>query len=109
MKTLKNSRDLIRQNEKVAKNPQKHDVNLQKNSTLYFQVGLIVCLFFTLGLFEMKFEVHAQNYMDYPPLEEPDNYNTKHKFLKQASKDFNLDYRIKYSIFQHQINFSLFL
>ncbi|WP_345004210.1 energy transducer TonB [Snuella lapsa] len=35
---------------------QKHDANLQKNSTLYFQVGLIVCLLFSYGLLEMKFE-----------------------------------------------------
>ena len=35
---------------------QKHDANLQKNSTLYFQVGLILCLLGTFALFEMQFE-----------------------------------------------------
>ncbi|MFD1062322.1 energy transducer TonB [Winogradskyella litorisediminis] len=34
---------------------QKHEVNLQKNSTLYFQVGLILCLLGTFFLFEMQF------------------------------------------------------
>ncbi len=34
---------------------QKHDANLQKNSTIYFQVGLILCLLATYGLFEMQF------------------------------------------------------
>lgn len=55
MRNLKDSRSLIRQNES-AKKSKKHDANLQKNSTLYFQVGLIVCLLVTYGLFEMKFE-----------------------------------------------------
>lgn len=39
------------------KTSQKHDVNLQKNSTLYFQVGLILTLLAVYGIFEMQFEV----------------------------------------------------
>ncbi|SHG68726.1 energy transducer TonB [Winogradskyella jejuensis] len=38
---------------------QKHEVNLQKNSTLYFQIGLILCLLGTFALFEMQFESKA--------------------------------------------------
>ncbi|MDO5988338.1 energy transducer TonB [Flavivirga amylovorans] len=38
------------------KKSQKHDANLQKNTTLYFQIGLIVCLLAAFGLLEMKFE-----------------------------------------------------
>ncbi|MEP1488138.1 MAG: energy transducer TonB [Algibacter sp.] len=38
------------------KKSQKHDANLQKNSTLYFQIGLIVCLLAAYGLLEMRFE-----------------------------------------------------
>ncbi|GGI56564.1 energy transducer TonB [Winogradskyella haliclonae] len=38
---------------------QKHEVNLQKNSTLYFQIGLILCLLGTFALFEMEFESKA--------------------------------------------------
>ncbi|MFD2822213.1 energy transducer TonB [Lacinutrix iliipiscaria] len=56
MKNQKNSRDLIRQNEVNTKTSQKHEANLQKNSTLYFQVGLIVCLLFSYGLLEMEFK-----------------------------------------------------
>ncbi len=41
-----------------AKKPQKHDANLQKNSTLYFQIGLILCLLGTYALFEMQFQEH---------------------------------------------------
>ncbi|SDG59230.1 energy transducer TonB [Winogradskyella thalassocola] len=39
-----------------AKKSQKHDANLQKNSSLYFQIGLILCLLGTYALFEMKFQ-----------------------------------------------------
>tara|TARA_R110001583_G_scaffold54633_3_gene166935 strand:- start:1061 stop:1846 length:786 start_codon:yes stop_codon:yes gene_type:complete len=52
----KKTHELIRQNEQIVKKSQKHDANLQKNSTLYFQVGLIVCLLAVFGLFEMAFE-----------------------------------------------------
>ncbi|WP_053992951.1 energy transducer TonB [Mangrovimonas sp. TPBH4] len=45
----------------VAKS-QKHDVNLQKNSTLYFQIGLILCLLGVYGLFEMEFETKIPKY-----------------------------------------------
>ncbi|WP_298237704.1 energy transducer TonB [uncultured Algibacter sp.] len=72
MNTSKKSRELIRQNEQIAKKPQKHDANLQKNSTLYFQIGLIVCLLFTYGLFEMNFESTIPKYADLPPLDEPE-------------------------------------
>jgi len=55
MSTPKKSHDTIRQNGQVVQKSQKHDANLQKNSTLYFQVGLIVCLLAAYGLLEMKF------------------------------------------------------
>ncbi|MFI1744434.1 energy transducer TonB [Thalassobellus sediminis] len=51
------------------KKSQKHDANLQKNSTLYFQVGLIVCLLAAYGLLEMKFETRISKYGDLPPIE----------------------------------------
>ncbi len=56
MKHSQESRNLVRQNEKVAQKSQKHDVNLQKNSTLYFQVGLILCLLGSYAGLEMRFE-----------------------------------------------------
>jgi protein TonB len=39
-----------------VKKTHKHEANLQKNSSLYFQIGLILCLLATYGLFEMQFE-----------------------------------------------------
>ncbi|MGY0393501.1 energy transducer TonB [Bizionia sp. KMM 8389] len=39
----------------------KHAVNLQKNATIYFQVGLIICLLFAYGLLEMQFETVKQS------------------------------------------------
>ncbi|WOD42093.1 energy transducer TonB [Hwangdonia lutea] len=56
MSHLKKNHELIRQNEQTVKKSQKHDANLQKNSIIYFQIGLIVCLLGAYGLFEMKFE-----------------------------------------------------
>lgn len=56
MKNLKNSRSIAGQSNAQVRKSQKHDANLQKNSTLYFQIGLILCLLGTYGLFEMKFE-----------------------------------------------------
>lgn len=39
-----------------VKKSQKHDANLQKNSSLYFQIGLILCLLGSYALFEMQFQ-----------------------------------------------------
>ena len=55
MNFSKKNHELIRQNEETVRKSQKHEVNLQKNSTLYFQIGLILCLLFAYGLLEMKF------------------------------------------------------
>ncbi|MCB0444317.1 MAG: hypothetical protein KDC68_01405, partial [Gelidibacter sp.] len=60
MKKLKNTSRIPDQSNASIVKPQKHDANLQKNSAVYFQVGLILCLLVTYGLFEMKFE--EQNY-----------------------------------------------
>ncbi|WP_158293233.1 energy transducer TonB [Tamlana fucoidanivorans] len=49
------------------KKAQKHEVNLQKNSTLYFQIGVIICLLSTFGLLEMK--VETKGVVESPPLE----------------------------------------
>jgi protein TonB len=56
MKNFKNTSSIAGQSNTNLAKPQKHDANLQKNSTLYFQVGLIVCLLVTYGLLEMQFE-----------------------------------------------------
>ncbi|WP_282133953.1 energy transducer TonB [Seonamhaeicola maritimus] len=71
MRNRKDSHGLIRQNEYSVKKSQKHDANLQKNSTFYFQVGLIVCLLVTYGLFEMNFETRKIEVASLPPIEEP--------------------------------------
>lgn len=56
MKNQKDFRDPVGNYGEFDKKPQKQDVNLQKNTTLYFQLGLIICLLITYGLLEMKFE-----------------------------------------------------
>lgn len=52
----KKTHEPIRQNEVNVKKSQKHETNLRKNSSLYFQMGLIICLITAYGLLEMKFE-----------------------------------------------------
>lgn len=56
MSNPKKTHEPIRQNGEIVKKSQKHDANLRKNSSLYFQIGLIVCLLAAYGLLEMKFE-----------------------------------------------------
>ncbi|MBU2940067.1 hypothetical protein KO494_11005 [Lacinutrix sp. C3R15] len=61
MRNQMKSHDLNGQKEENVKNSQKHDANLQKNTTIYFQVGLIVCLLFSYVLLEMEFA--SKNYV----------------------------------------------
>ena len=56
MKKPNHGYNIIRQNDKNVTTSQKHDLNLQKNTTLYFQIGLILCLLAVFGLLEMRFE-----------------------------------------------------
>jgi len=56
MKNSKKNLNTAGQSTTEAKKSHKHDANLQKNSTLYFQIGLILCLLATYGLFEMQFQ-----------------------------------------------------
>ncbi len=71
MRNQKNSHELIRQNEQIVKKSQKHEANLQKNSTLYFQIGLIVCLLVAFGLLEMKFETTIPSISEVLPPDGP--------------------------------------
>lgn len=60
------------QSDKIVKKSQKHDANLQKNSTLYFQIGLILVLLMVHGLFEMQFETKSPEIAYHAP----PNYET---------------------------------
>ncbi len=81
MNFSKKNHELVRQNEKNVKKSQKHDVNLQKNSTLYFQIGLILCLLATYFLMDMKFLTSDYTF-DPPPLD------------IDVAEVYNLDYKI---------------
>lgn len=74
MNTSKKSGYLIRQNGEVIKKSKKYDTNLQKNSVLFFQVGLIVCLLAAHGLLEMKFE-KPDDFVYAPPPIHDDEFN----------------------------------
>nr|WP_321243645.1 energy transducer TonB [uncultured Psychroserpens sp.] len=56
MKDFKKSHDIAGQSNTKVQKSHKHDANLQKNSSLYFQIGLILCLLGTYAMFEMQFE-----------------------------------------------------
>ncbi|WP_299109292.1 energy transducer TonB [uncultured Winogradskyella sp.] len=64
MKNSKKDFGFAGQSTTEAKKPQKHDANLQKNSTLYFQIGLILCLLGTYALFEMQFQEKKINIIE---------------------------------------------
>ena len=55
MKNSKKNTNSAGQNTTGVRKSRKHDANLQKNSTLYFQIGLILCLLGTYSLLEMQF------------------------------------------------------
>ncbi|MCC1483009.1 energy transducer TonB [Winogradskyella immobilis] len=65
MKNLIQNNSNADQSRTEVRKSQKHDANLQKNSTLYFQVGLILCLLGTFALLEMQFE--SKNYVPEKP------------------------------------------
>lgn len=62
MKQSNESRGVVRQNDQTAQKSQKHDVNLRKNSTLYFQIGLIMCLLASYTALEMTFATTVESY-----------------------------------------------
>ncbi len=75
-----------------AKKPQKHDVNLQKNSSLYFQIGLILCLMGTYALFEMQF--HEQKFVldsvenkDLATIDVVENFRVEPDVIKEIKQE----------------------
>lgn len=58
MRIHKENHQLINKREIEVKKSQRDSANFQKNSTVYFQIGLIVVLLTIYGLFEMKFETN---------------------------------------------------
>ena len=75
MKNQNNRRDFTSPVKSKFNHLKKDEVNLKKNSTLYFQVGLILCLLFAYGLLEMQFE---QVHKDYSEIvfNDPDEFIT---------------------------------
>ena len=79
MKKIKKDHSNAGQSNTVKK-PHKHDANVQKNTMLYFQVGLILCLLATYTLFEMQFETKITNYDDVALLADDNIEATPEKF-----------------------------
>ncbi|AEH01229.1 energy transducer TonB [Lacinutrix sp. 5H-3-7-4] len=70
MNKLNKSQKIVRQNDKTLKKSQKHEVNLQKNSTLYFQIGLILCLLASYAALEANFAITNESYVYNEPLDD---------------------------------------
>lgn len=84
MKQLEKRHTIAGQSNKSVAKSQKHDVNLQKNSTLYFQVGLIFCLLGTYSLFEMSFETKIQKPIDIGLIvDEPTMYDVQNYIVEE--------------------------
>ncbi len=75
MKNLKKDNGKNWQSESTEKMFNRHDVNLQKNATIYFQVGLILCLLVAYGLLEMRFQNFKE---DLPTIDLADNIPTEY-------------------------------
>ncbi|WP_179344277.1 energy transducer TonB [Winogradskyella ursingii] len=69
MKNSKKNFGIAGQSTPEVKKSQKHDANLQKNSSLYFQIGLILCLLGTYALFEMQFKEHKLSLAQSEPID----------------------------------------
>jgi protein TonB len=74
MKNLKKNDEFLQQKDRNYTKSQKHDVNLKLNSTLFFQVGIILSLLFTFALFEMSFKTDEVVIVEYNDLQEEDLY-----------------------------------
>ncbi len=72
MNSLNNSEERLEKDINFSESDKKHDVNLKSNSSLYFQIGLILCLLGTYALFEMQFESSILNFK----IEKLDDENT---------------------------------
>lgn len=64
MNSFNKNHKVVNKDDRSLKKSQKHDVNLQKNSTMYFQIGLIISLLATYFLMDMKFLAQDFAYND---------------------------------------------
>ncbi len=92
MKKFKNSQSVADQSN--AKKSQKHDANVQKNTILYFQVGLILCLLGTYTLFEMQFKKTNLNFDDTATATE-DNFEVAPEVFKIYKEEIKVEVKQK--------------
>lgn len=86
MKNLKNFKDTAVNYGQTSETSKKHDVNLKSNSSLYFQIGLILCLLATYGLFEMKFKYEISTFITEIPYEDDPFYMPEVTITADAPK-----------------------
>ncbi|MGJ8591106.1 MAG: energy transducer TonB [Aquaticitalea sp.] len=79
MKKLHNTDEMVDLGTEVRESSKKHDVNLKNNSSLYFQIGLILCLLASYGLFQMEFEKSTPYFAYGPSIDDTNVY-----FVREA-------------------------
>lgn len=86
MSKLKEVHKIVRQNENSARKSQKHEVNLKSSSTLYFQIGLILCLLGSYLVLEMTFEKPKDFVYKTPDLTGEILYDSSHERYEVETK-----------------------
>ncbi|HLV38756.1 energy transducer TonB [Xanthomarina sp.] len=81
----KNNSEANQKNDQKPLKPQKQDTKLKTNSTVYFQVGLIVCLLVSFFLLEASFQTLEVHVPDVPelPIDEMYAYNAPITIYKE--------------------------
>ncbi|GGG33986.1 energy transducer TonB [Bizionia arctica] len=88
MKNLHRRNEFAQEKEPNVTKSLKHEVSLKSNSTLFFQVGIILCLLLTYALFEMTFKTNEIVIIDRTGTEEEDFYvyNVPIKIYKEIEQ-----------------------
>ncbi|MCX7546789.1 energy transducer TonB [Xanthomarina sp. F1114] len=88
MKISKKHPDVVQENKQKPLKSQKHDANLKLNSTVYFQVGLIVCLLISYFLLETSFQSSEVTIPSLPelPVDELYAYNVPIRIYEEPAK-----------------------
>ena len=86
MKTLDSSSENTGKISKISEIMKKKETNLPRNSSLYFQIGLILCLLASYGLFEMKFKHQVPQISFDKPIEDVPFYMPEVNIERDAPK-----------------------
>ncbi len=86
MKNFKKTPNITGQSNESVPKSRKHDANLQKNSTLYFQIGLILCLLGSYAILEMRFESKSIAIDEVAFIDDLDTFDVKNYVVEPEQK-----------------------